>query len=112
LIFTGLRETLTPAVHHARTQAAASRAGIFASAGVIMPPRATLEPGDLVTPTAFATLTGVPASTVRTWIQRSTEILGRKVEPLGTLGRWPAYDYNDLAALEAAMRLRTGACAA
>lgn len=71
-----------------------------------MPPRPTLEPGDLVTPTAFGRTIGVPASTVRTWIQRSTEILGRKVEPLGTLGRWPVYDYNDLAALDATMRQR------
>jgi hypothetical protein len=74
--------------------------------GVIMPPRPTLEADDLVTPTRFGGLVGVPAPTVRSWIYRSEDILGRKVEPLGTLGRWPAYDYNDLAALDAEMRRR------
>lgn len=70
------------------------------------PPRATLEAGDLVTPTAFARRTGRPASTVRTWIQRSETIIGRKVSPLGDIGRWPVYDWNDLAALDAEMRRR------
>lgn len=80
---------------------------LFSYAGaVIMPPRRTLEADDLVTPARFGTAVGIPASTVRTWIQRSSGILGRKVEPLGTLGRWPAYDWNDLAALDAEMRRR------
>ena len=78
--------------------------GRFLRAGVVMPPRLTLEPDDLVTPTQFGNAIGVPASTVRTWIERSASIIGRKIEPLGTLGRWPAYDYNDLAAVDAAMR--------
>lgn len=69
-----------------------------------MPPRPTLEAGDLVTPTKFAGQTGLSASTVRTWIQRSPQMIGRRVEPLGLLGRWPAYDWNDLAALEVAAR--------
>lgn len=69
-----------------------------------MPPRPTLEPDDLVTPTQFARTIGVPPSTVRTWIERSESIIGRRIEPLGSLGRWPAYDYNDLAAVDAAMR--------
>jgi hypothetical protein len=84
-------------------------AGILLSAlGVTMPPRATLEAGDLVTPTAFAGQTGVPASTVRVWIHRSERMIGRRVEPLGNLGRWPAYDWNDLAALEVAARAKGG----
>lgn len=70
----------------------------------MMPPRPTLEADDLVTPAQAGRLLGVPAGTVRIWIHRSEEILGRKVEPLGRLGRWPAYDYNDLAALDAVMR--------
>jgi hypothetical protein len=78
--------------------------GRFFRAGVIMPPRPGIEPDDLVTPTQFGEITGVPPSTVRTWIERSESIIGRKIEPLGQLGRWPAYDYNDLAAVDAAMR--------
>lgn len=70
------------------------------------PPRATLEPEDLVTPGRFAQVTGIPVNRVRVWIHRSETIIGRKVEPLGTLGRWPAYDWNDLAALDAEMRRR------
>lgn len=71
-----------------------------------MPLRATLEPGDLVTPGEASVQLGVPVNRLRVWIHRSLEILGRKVEPLGTLGRWPAYDFNDLAALDAEMRRR------
>lgn len=78
--------------------------GFFVPAEVALPPRLTLEPDDLVTPAQAGRILGVPASTVRTWIDRSESIIGRKVEPLGPLGRWPAYDYNDLAALDAAMR--------
>ena len=73
-------------------------------AGVDVPPRLTLEPDDLVTPAQAGRILGVPASTVRTWIERSESIIGRKIEPLGTLGRWPAYDYNEIAAVDAAMR--------
>ena len=73
-------------------------------AGVDVPPRLTLEPDDLVTPAQAGRILGVPASTVRTWIERSVAIIGRKIEPLGTLGRWPAYDYNEIAAVDAAMR--------
>lgn len=78
----------------------------------MMPPRLTLEADDLVTPTAFARAIGAAPGTVRVWIHRSAEILGRKVEPLGTLGRWPAYDWNDLAALDAEMRRRQHQAAA
>jgi len=78
--------------------------GFFALAEVIVPPRLTLEPDDLVTPTQAGRALGVPASTVRTWIERSEAIIGRKIEPLGTLGRWPAYDYNAIAAVDAALR--------
>jgi hypothetical protein len=78
--------------------------GFFVLAGVTMPPRPTLEPDDLVTPAQAATLLGVPMPTVRSWIHRSEAIIGRKIEPLGTLGRWPAYDFNDIAAVDAALR--------
>ena len=78
--------------------------GFFVLAGVDVPPRLTLEPDDLVTPAQAGRILGVPASTVRTWIERSVAIIGRKIEPLGTLGRWPAYDYNEIAAVDAAMR--------
>ena len=78
--------------------------GFFALTGVTVPPRPTLEAGDLVTPAQAARLLGVPLPTVRSWIHRSEAIIGRKVEPLGTLGRWPAYDYNDIAEADAAMR--------
>lgn len=71
-----------------------------------MPPRPTLEADDLVTPQRFAELTGIPSGRVRVWIHRSLELIGRKVMPVGQLGRWPAYDFNDLAALEARMRRR------
>ena len=63
-----------------------------------MPPLATLEPDDLVTPTRAGSLLGVPASTVRTWIERYD------IRPLGHLGRWPAYDYRDIAAVDARLR--------
>jgi hypothetical protein len=63
-----------------------------------MPPRATLHPDDLVTPTRAARILGVPPSTVRTWIDRNG------IEPLGQLGRWPAYDYNEIAKVAARMR--------
>ena len=66
--------------------------------GVPVPPRLTLEPDDLVTPVQAGRILGVPASTVRTWIDRYG------IEPLGTLGRWPAYDYNEIAAVDAALR--------
>ena len=63
-----------------------------------MPPRPTLEPDDLVTPARAGLLLGIPASTVRTWIERYG------IEQLGALGRWPAYDYNEIAAVDAALR--------
>jgi hypothetical protein len=65
---------------------------------VIVPPRPSLEPDDLVTPASAALILGVPASTVRTWIDRYG------IEPLGVLSRWPAYDYNDIAAVDARLR--------
>jgi hypothetical protein len=81
-----------------------------------MPPRPTLEPADLVTPARFAAQAGLSAPTVRVWIHRSERIIGRKVEPLGHLGPYEAYDWNDLAGLEREMRrrqrLREGAKAA
>lgn len=67
-------------------------------AGVTLPPRPTLEPDDLVTPARAADLLGVEANLVRVWIHRYG------IEPLGTLGRWPVYDYNEIAAVDAALR--------
>lgn len=63
-----------------------------------MTPRPTLEADDLVTPTQAGRLLGIPGGTVRQWILRY------HLEPLGTLGRWPAYDYNDIAAVDARLR--------
>lgn len=63
-----------------------------------MPPRPDMEPDDLVTPAQAAGLLGVPAGTVRQWIHRYG------IEPLGTDGRWPRYDYNDIAAVDARLR--------
>jgi hypothetical protein len=72
--------------------------GFFASAGVSMAPRPTLEPDDLVTPAQAASLLGVDPNLVRVWIHR------HGIKPLGTLGRWLVYDYNDIAAVDAALR--------
>ena len=63
-----------------------------------MPPRPTLEADDLVTPAQAAELLGVKPGTVRQWILRNG------IEPLGTPGRWPVYDYNEIAAVDAALR--------
>ena len=63
-----------------------------------MPPRRDMEPDDLVTPARAAGLLGVPAGTVRQWILRNG------IEPLGVIGRWPAYDYNEIAAVDARLR--------
>jgi transposase-like protein len=63
-----------------------------------MPPRPTLEPGDIVTPAQAAAELGVTANLVRVWIHR------HGIEPLGTLGRWPVYDFNEIAAVDAALR--------
>jgi len=61
-----------------------------------MPPRPGIEPEDIVTPSQAAKLLGdIPASTVRTWIQRYG------IEPLGKIGRWNVYDYREFAAIEA-----------
>lgn len=69
-----------------------------------MPPRVTLEADDLVTPAGAARILRVPAATVRSWIHRNG------IEPLGMLGRWPAYDFNQIAVIKARMdRSRTAA---
>jgi DNA-binding transcriptional MerR regulator len=60
-----------------------------------MPPRPGIEPEDIVTPSQAARLLGVPASTVRTWIERYG------VESLGKIGRWNVYDFREIAAIEA-----------
>jgi hypothetical protein len=84
----------------------------FSFQEVIMPPRPTLQADDLVTPTQFARPLRLNPATVRSWIHRSEKMIGRKVEPLGQLGRWPAYDYNDLAELDAASRAAAAAAGA
>ncbi len=71
-----------------------------------MSPRPALEPDDLVTPARAGSLLGVPPSTVRTWISRYG------LEPLGCLGRWPAYDYRDIAAVDARLRRKRETAAA
>lgn len=65
-----------------------------------MPPRPTLEADDLVTPMRAAELLGddVTANLVRVWIHRYG------IKPLGKIGRWDVYDYNDIAAVDAARR--------
>lgn len=61
-------------------------------------PRPGIEPEDIVTPSRAARLLDVPASTVRTWIDRY------HLESLGKLGRWNAYDFREIAAIEAGLR--------
>ena len=63
-----------------------------------MPLRLTLEPDDLVTPSQAGRLLGVDPNLVRVWIHR------HGIEPLGTVGRWQVYDYNEIAAVDAALR--------
>lgn len=72
--------------------------GFFVLAGVTLPPRPTLEAGDLVTPAQAARILGVDPNLVRVWIHR------HGIESLGTLGRWQVYDYNEIAAVDAAQR--------
>lgn len=62
-----------------------------------MPPRPTLEADDLVTPQRAAELLREPVSTVRVWIHR------HGIRPLGKIGRWNAYDYNEIAVIAARM---------
>lgn len=71
-----------------------------------MPPRPTLHPDDLVTPARAAQMLGENPSTVRTWIERY------EIKSLGKLGRWPAYDYNEIAAVQASRRQRAQSAAA
>jgi hypothetical protein len=51
-----------------------------------------------VTPIQAARLLDVPPGTVYSWIHRN------RIEQLGTLGRWPVYDFNAIAAVDARMR--------
>jgi transposase-like protein len=72
--------------------------GFFIPAEVSMPPRLTLEPGDLVTPAQAAAELGVTPNLVRVWIHR------HGIKPLGELGRRSVYDYNEIAAVDARLR--------
>ena len=62
--------------------------------------RPGLEPDDLVTPAEAGAILRVPPSTVRTWIER------HGLERLGMKGRWPAYDFRDIARVHARHRRR------
>jgi hypothetical protein len=77
--------------------------GFFVPGWWSMPPRPGIEPGDLVTPAQAGALLGIPASTVRTWIQRY------QVERIGMVGRWPVYDYREIAVIEARKSARQAA---
>jgi hypothetical protein len=78
---------------------------LYVPQGVGMPPRPGIEADDLVTPAQAARLLRVPANRVRVWISRYG------VEPLGKLGRWNAYDYRELARIDADLRKREPAAA-
>lgn len=66
--------------------------GLPAFPGVMMPPRKSLHPDDIVTPGQAARLLRIPGGTVRSLIHRNG------IEPLGRIGRWHVYDFNELAA--------------
>jgi hypothetical protein len=66
--------------------------------GWSMAPRPGIEPEDVVTPTQAGLLLGVRSGTVRVWIHRYG------LESLGKIGRWPVYDFREIAAIEAALR--------
>jgi hypothetical protein len=68
-----------------------------------MPPRPGMEPDDLVTPSQAAAILHVPAETVRTWVRRYG------IEQLGTLGRWPVYDFREIAEIQARRRRKSAA---
>ena len=57
-----------------------------------------MRPQDIVLPSQAADIFGVPAATVRKWIQR------KGIQPLGKLGRYNAYDLQALAEVERDMR--------
>ena len=76
---------------------------ISLSGGGSVPPRPGLQPDDLVTPSQAAAILHVPAETIRTWIRRY------EIESLGKLGRWPVYDYREIAAVQARMRRKAAA---
>lgn len=84
---------------------AAERAagGFFVPAGVIVTPQPGIEPEDILTPSQIAKLLGIPAATVRSWIRRY------EVESLGMIGRWPVYDYREIAAIDAALNRKAAA---
>ncbi|ETK36147.1 hypothetical protein [Microbispora sp. ATCC PTA-5024] len=59
-----------------------------------------MRPQDVVIPSQAAELFGVSPELMRKWIQR------KGVRPLGKLGRYNAYDLQDLAEVERDMRAR------
>lgn len=66
--------------------------------GILHFPGVTMRPGDVVTPSQAAADLGVPATTLRSWIHR------KGIQPIGTIGRYNRYDYQQLAELERDMR--------
>ncbi|MGI5161408.1 hypothetical protein [Microbispora sp. CA-102843] len=57
-----------------------------------------VQPQDLVTPSQFGAVCGVPAGTVRSWISR------KRIQPVGRIGPYNVYDFLELADLEREMR--------
>lgn len=59
-----------------------------------------VRPHDVVIPSQAAELFGISPELMRKWIQR------RGVQPLGKLGRYNAYNLQELAEVERDMRAR------
>lgn len=59
-----------------------------------------------MTPKQAALLLGCPVGTVYSWIHRNG------IRQLGMLGRWPAYDFREIAAVDARQRRKREAEAA
>ncbi|GIH70324.1 MerR family transcriptional regulator [Sphaerimonospora thailandensis] len=57
-----------------------------------------MQPHDVVTPSKAAAIFGIPAGTLRSWIHR------KGIQPLGKIGPYNAYNYQELADLEREMR--------
>jgi hypothetical protein len=63
-----------------------------------MAPRPGIEPDDVVTPREAGRRLEIDPRTISVWIHRYG------LQPLGKLGRWNAYDFREIAAIEAALR--------
>ncbi|MCW2768187.1 MAG: hypothetical protein JWO11_4146 [Nocardioides sp.] len=67
----------------------------------MFPPGVIMQARDVVTPSEAAAVFGIPAATVRSWIRR------KNIRPLGKIGPYNRYDYQELAELERDMRVHT-----